>query len=343
MQREITQKGNLLDENGVLTQVGYAKSLILDYSRDKIKAAAHRIKEWDYYLVYNNDFALALTVADNSYMSLVSASLLDFNNPQEHTTSLMAPFPMGKLHLPQSSAAGITQYKNKSSRFRFITENGVRKLSCHLNNFKDKKPLYAEIELFDQPQDSMVIATPFDGDKKAFYYNQKIIGMRAKGKAFFDGREYIFNPEDSFGMLDWGRGVWTYKNTWYWGAAQGTVDGRVFGFNIGYGFGNTDAASENMIFYDGMAHKFDRLTFQIPQKDGKDDFMRPWKIVSNDGRFDMSFEPILDRASKTDVLLICSDQHQVFGKFTGSAILDDGKIINIKDFIGFAEKVYNKW
>jgi len=53
--------------------------------------------------------------------------------------------------------------------------------------------------------------------------------------------------------------------------------------------------------------------------------------------------PILDRASCTDVKLILSDQHQVFGRFTGKAILDDGTVIELKDFIGFAEKVHNKW
>ena len=37
-----------------------------------------RIKEWDYYLVMNGQFALALTIADNSYMGLDSISLLDF-------------------------------------------------------------------------------------------------------------------------------------------------------------------------------------------------------------------------------------------------------------------------
>ena len=343
MQREITQKGKLLDENGVLTQTGYAKSLILDYSRDQIKAAKHRIKEWDYYLVYNDSFALALTVADNSYMSLLSASLLDFDSLFQQTTGQMAAFPMGRLRLPKSSVSGVTQGRSKKSRFQFITENGSTTLLCHMDNFKDKKPLDAEIRLFDRPRDSMVIATPFDGDKKAFYYNQKIIGMRAEGKAVFDGREYRFDPKDSFGLLDWGRGVWTYKNTWYWGAAQGLLDGHTFGFNIGYGFGNTCAASENMLFYDGIAHKLDRLTFRIPQKDGKDDFMSPWKIVSDDGRFNMSFEPIMDRAAKTDVLLICSDQHQIFGKFCGTAVLDNGKILNIRNLTGFAEKVYNKW
>ncbi|MBR5739895.1 MAG: DUF2804 family protein, partial [Firmicutes bacterium] len=36
-------------------------------------------------------------------------------------------------------------------------------------------------------------------------------------------------------------------------------------------------------------------------------------------------------------------QHQVFGKYTGSMVLDDGSVIEVKDFLGFAEKVFNKW
>lgn len=51
----------------------------------------------------------------------------------------------------------------------------------------------------------------------------------------YDGRSYQFDPEDSFAVLDWGRGVWTYHNTWYWGSASYHVDGVPFGWNIGYG------------------------------------------------------------------------------------------------------------
>lgn len=343
MEHEITQKGRLLDKQGRLREPGYARSLLLNYSRDDIRAAKHRIKEWDYYLICNDDFAAAFTVADNGYMSLLSASLLDFTVPWQQTTSPMSAFPMGKLNLPRSSAFGITQGKIKNTVLRFEVKDGIRRLSCHMDSFKDKKPLDAEFILSDEPRDSMVIATPFPKHPRAFYYNQKIIGMRAEGKLCFDGRDYIFSPDNSFGLLDWGRGVWTYKNTWYWGAAGGRLDGEHFGFNIGYGFGDTSAASENMLFYKGIAHKLGRLTFDIPKKNGKDDFMSPWKIASDDGRFNMDFVPTLDRAAKTDVLLICSDQHQVFGKFSGQAVLDDGTVLHIKDFTGFAEKVFNKW
>ena len=38
------------------------------------------------------------------------------------------------------------------------------------------------------------------------------------------------------------------------------------GFNLGYGFGNTEKATENMIFVDGKASKLEQVTFQIPGK-----------------------------------------------------------------------------
>ena len=46
----------------------------------------------------------------------------------------------------------------------------------------------------------------------------------------------------------------------------------------------------------------------------------------------MDFVPVLDRAACTDVKLIKSDQHQVFGRFTGKAVLDDGTVIEVRDF-----------
>ena len=336
--------GKLLDAGGRLQEAGYATSLVKEYCRGDIKAPGWRIKEWDYYLIYNDRFGIALTVDDNSYMSMLSASILDFTAPAERTVSPIGALPMGKTNLPASSAAGVTRLTIGKSEFTFTVENGARRLKAHLDNFKDGKPFDADILLTEEPRDSMVIATPFPDAPKAFYYNQKIVGMRAAGTVNAGGEEYRFDPKDSFGLLDWGRGVWTYSNTWYWGAGHGEVDGHVVGFNIGYGFGDTSAASENMIFVDGKAHKFDKVTFNIPQTaDGKDDFMSPWTFTSSDGRFEMDFIPVMDRASRTSVVVIESDQHQVFGKFSGRMVLDDGSVVELKDFLGFAEKVKNRW
>ena len=44
-----------------------------------------------------------------------------------------------------------------------------------------------------------------------------------------------------------------------------------------------------------------------------------------------------------DLKVIETDQHQVFGRMSGKAILDDGEVIEIKDVMCFAEKVRMKY
>jgi hypothetical protein len=213
-------------------------------------------------------------------------------------------------------------------------------ISIDAPDFDKGRGLKGELFLAQPAMDRMVIATPFPNASRAFYYNQKINCLRASGEVIVGGERFAFAPETSMGVLDWGRGIWTYDNTWYWGSASGVVDGRAFGFNIGYGFGDTSAASENMVFVDGRAHKLDQVTFHLP--DGELD-ASPWRFSSNDGRFEMSFAPIVDRSSHANVGPIESDQHQVFGRFSGAVVLDDGAKLEVRDLIGFAEKVRNRW
>ncbi|HAP42975.1 MAG TPA: DUF2804 domain-containing protein [Spirochaetaceae bacterium] len=344
MEQKKMTPGSLLDERGRLTEPGYAFTPVKQYDRKAVKAGRLRIKEWDYYLVTNRDYGVAITVADNAYMGLASLTLLDFRAGSQVTVSPMLALPLGRLRMPASSETGDVVCRGKGFEVVFRRVGTVRHLSARFKNLEKGQPVAVDIELFDEPRDSMVIATPFPKKPTAFYYNRKIIGMRARGEVRYRGETFAFSPEDSFGLLDWGRGVWTYKNTWYWGAGQGLVDGAVFGFNLGYGFGDTSSASENMLFYQGLAHKLDDVTFQIPvDQAGRDDFLKPWRFSSSDGRFEADFTPILDRAALTSLGVLCSDQHQVFGLFNGTATLDDGRVLRLRDFLGFAEKVYNKW
>ena len=343
MQYEIKEAIPLLDEQGNLIQAGYAKRLLPVYDRSKVKGGIMRLKEWDYYYIGNDKFGVALTIADNSYMGLDSISFLSFEDePWEITMSPMRILTMGKTGLPATSAAGVSQIQGKGYELKFVVDEGKRVLTAHMDNFKDGEAININITLSKEPEESVVICTPFE--KKAhFYYNQKINCMRAEGTVKIGDETYVFEPDSAFGVLDWGRGVWTYHNTWYWGSASGLVDGVDFGFNIGYGFGDTSAATENMLFYNGKAHKISQVKFEIPMKAGKEDYMKPWKFTSDDGRFEMDFVPIIDRASCTDFKLLKSDQHQVFGRFSGKAILDDGAVVKVSDLMGFAEKVENKW
>ncbi len=353
---EIVKATPLLDEKGNLTEPGWARQPVFEYEREAIKAPKFRIKEWDYYIVIHDgrrdgteSFATAFTISDDGYIGLQSVSLLhlDEGNSSEHTETVLNAFPMGKLHLPESSKSGDVNYEDDRLKMSFKKNAAKRRITCEFKNFQDGKTLTADILLTQLKADSMSIATPWD--KKAhFYYNQKINCMPAKGEVTFDGKTYTFDPEFDYATLDWGRGVWTYDNTWYWGNGNAKVDGHNFGFNIGYGFGNTSAASENIVFLDGVAHKLDDVDFGIPNdvsfKDmASPEYMKPWHMTSSDGRFEAEFVPVLDRFAKMDFKVIVSDQHQVFGRMTGKAKLDDGTELEFKDILVFAEKVHNRY
>lgn len=339
---EVTTAHDLLNADGTLAEPGWSKSLIQKYNRKDIAAPKWRIKEWDYYLILSDKHAVAFTLSDDGYIGMQSASLLVFDekNPWEQTSSILNFLPMGKYKLPATSDEGDVRYHDKKLDLDFIKGKNARHIFGEYRGFKDGKTLKVDITLEQPPMDTMVIATPWKENKKAFYYNQKINCMRASGYAEFDGVRYEFNPETDFGTLDWGRGVWTYDNTWYWGSGNAVIEGKPFGFNIGYGFGDTSAASENILFYDGKAHKLDDVSFNLPENGSYTD---PWTFTSSDGRFEMDFVPVIDRAAKISLKLIETDQHQVFGRMSGKAVLDDGRVLELKDIMCFAEKVRMKY
>ena len=344
----IVSPASLLDERGSLVQPGYSFSPLFSYDRSRIAASKLRIKEWDYYLVNDDEYALAFTIGDMGYAALVSASLLDFRNQTFITESAMGMLPLGRLHMPNVSLLGITRFEDKRASMRFEVADGMRRLAVRFADFKCGDSLEVELVLDQEPRDSMVIATPWAEDPHAFYYNQKIVGMRAIGTFTLGGLRHEFHDGDSFGLLDWGRGVWTRDNTWFWGVAQGNQNGRRFAMNLGYGFGDTSAASENMIFVDGVAHKLGRVDFGIPIRNAHGHtvgeyfaLMQPWHVTDDAGRLDLRFEPDIDRVDYIDLKLVVSDQHQVFGKFSGTVVLDDGTKFEICNLRGSAEAIHN--
>lgn len=342
MQTEITESHPLLDDKGYLQQAGFARKLLPIYNKQTNLLSRLKTKEWDYYYIGNDHYGIALTIDDNGYMAQDTISFFDFDKAFHHTVSKMQLMTLGRKNLPASSVSGTTEYLAKDYHMAFKAEENRRLLTADMTNFLKGEDFHADITLEPVPEESMVIVTPFHKDKH-FYFNQKINCMAACGTVKIGTRIYSFQPTDSFAVLDWGRGIWTYSNTWYWGSLSTIIDGHTFGFNIGYGFGDTSAASENMLFYDGKAHKLQQVTFHIPGSNNAPNFTETWQFSSSDNRLNLRMEPIFDRASKVDVGLIGSDQHQVFGRFYGTCILDDGTEVNVDGAVGFAEKVKNRW
>ena len=186
--------GPLLDARGALVEAGYATSLVRRYDRAAIRACGLRIKEWDYYCIIGGDTVLALTIADNSYMGLESVSLIDLGTPLAAHAQLHAPDASGPNGLPSASSQGSVAVERPGYALRFDNDGMRRELIVRVDDFREHKPLTARVTLTGAARDSMVIATPFAGHPRAFYYNQKINCLRAAGEVVFDGETRRLTP-----------------------------------------------------------------------------------------------------------------------------------------------------
>jgi hypothetical protein len=247
---EVTTVQPLLNKDGSLREPGWSRRPVQIYDRKVITAPKIRIKEWDYYIILAKDYGIGLTVSDNGYVGLQSVTLFDFTKPEEITNTILNAFPLGKLRLPTSST-GNTSYHDKRLDIDYIVTPGKRHILCEFKEFT--KGIDPVVRHHAVPAGDGLHGHRHPvvrGHKKAFYYNQKINCMRAEGVVRYDGREYVFSPKPISAPLT-GDAACGPTTTWYWGSGNGLVEGKPFGFNIGYGFGNTAAATENILIYDG--------------------------------------------------------------------------------------------
>ena len=336
MQNEIKAPEALFGADGCLANPGWARKMYFRYDPEKMAAPREKLREWDYYFVGSEAMGISITINNFGGAGMLTAKLMNYAEGY-HLKKVVAI--RENIHQPRDDE-GTCYIRCGDAEGMFLRKPGKHVIKLTMPDFHEGKTYSLDITLQVPETDRMVIATPFAEGKELFFFNEKLNCMRASGTVKLGDLTHTFLPDRDFGVLDFGRGVWPDRNRWYWGSASGELEGHLFGWNIGYGFGDLRHATENMIFYDGVAHKFDAITFRIPEEGH---MAGNWKIQSNDGRFDMEMTPILDRYAPCDLEKGGSLQHQVFGRFTGKCVLDDGTVLNVKDFFGFAEDVINNW
>jgi hypothetical protein len=327
MQTELTTVSSLLDDHGNLSQVGWSRQPLLDCNLEKAHFYAlrplqrFRIKRWDYYAVFTPRRFFSATIADLGYAGNLFVYTLDFASGELREEGLVVPLGRG-ISLPRNSTQGDSRFEDSRLRLHFgLTAQG-RHVEVDWPAFHDGKGIQASIDLLCPPEhESMTIVIPIRG--RRFYYNRKINCMPAQGYIQYAGqREELL------------------RSFWNWASASGFLpDGRTIGLNLGCGFGDLSRAGENCLVLNGRVHKLEDVRFDYRSGD----YMQPWRFTDSQGRLDLTFTPFKDRVAKTNLGVISSQVHQMFGRYTGWAVDDHGQCIEIQDLIGFAEEHRARW
>lgn len=344
MQKEITTPGPLLTDNGQLAQVGWMRQPLLDPNLEEARFYHFRplqflrLKRWDYYAVFTPQRFFSATIADLGYAGNIFVYTLDFESGDLHEEGLVAPLSRG-LHLPRHSSEGISSYEGKGVKLTFRVNGETRQISVDWPAFHAGRGIKAEIELNHRADhESMTIVIPIG--KRRFYYNHKVNCLPAKGYLQYGDVYQELHPEDSLASLDWGRGVWEYRSFWNWASASGFLpDGRTVGLNLGAGFGDTSAATENCLILDGKIHKLGQVTFDYDPND----YDKTWHFRDDQERLQLDFQPYTGRLARTNLGIIFSEVHQMFGHYSGEVKTDNGKQVHLEGLIGFAEEHHARW
>ena len=342
MQKEITSRTRLLDENGDLAVAGWARRNLFDEERRLVKRRGRR-KEWDFYQVSDGRILVQINFFNITLASAATAAVIDMKTGEKIECADISLCTRDRYLLPEvSDTPNRFDYERKGVRLSFETTETSRRIT--FSGKAKGQPLEADLTLRIFPGDeNITIVTPFLGMPDRFFLTTKHNCMPCEGKVTWGEREFVFTPDRSFGVLDWGRGVWPHKNVWYWGNGATYIDGKRFGFELTWKIGDESNATETCLFFDGKAHKIGAV--DVEKFPGEDDsWMRPWHFISEDGRLDVTMTPYYDNKSGVVVLgELGMKTHQVHGLWNGFAVLDDGTRIEIKNMYAFCEYVVNAW
>lgn len=340
-QTRITEKTPLLSPEGKVLRPGYCEYNRFIYNRSAIKSKPGKIKEWDYYQISDDRHTIHFNIFDVSYAGSFTFSMFDRVTGDKLEKFAVSLLTYGKVDLEEdTNSPHVVSFRSGDTYAKIITFDGHRKLYAEFVH--NGVNFVIDLDLhYPEDLQSLVMAVPYENSEN-FFLNQKMNSMIASGTVKAGGivvKEFL--PDNSFAVLDWGRGVWPHEARWYWG--NGNIhlpDGHIFGFEIGWGFGDMSHATENALFYDGVLHKLEEVYLY---KD-ENDYFKPWVFSSNDGRFEMTMTPEYDNYTCSRIGNIVGNTcHQVFGKWNGKVILDDGKVIEIKDMLAFCEESHNLW
>ncbi len=342
MELELTKQVALCDERGNLNPDarGWTRYPLHQCNLSK---NYFRKKKWNYWCFTTSELLFSVTLADLDYAGTGFIYLFDIKTKQ--FTEVTELIPLGK---------GCELGERVEDRVFF--ENQRMKIS--IEYFKKEKEWEIHFDIFCKEfqgkidlQANLVSRIPFDHEtmsvvipwsKSRFQYTSKQNSILTEGSILLGNKMLSLESKDTMGILDFGRGVWKYSSSWNWASFSSVINGKNIGINMGAKWTDGTGFTENSILYDNKIYK---ITEDIVFTYDTQNYQNPWTHkTKNSDRVNLTFSPIYERKAYTNMLLIRSEVHQLFGFFHGYIRLEEGgPKIEIDQIFGWSEEHYARW
>ncbi|NRQ37796.1 DUF2804 domain-containing protein [Nonomuraea sp. NN258] len=285
-----------------------------------------RAKRWEYWGIVTPRHIVGLVASSLDYAGLHGVYVLDRETGRELAKDVVVPLAAHAV-LPPVSGAGRASVRGGGVRIVLDQHPGGTTISAVAPGLS----MELEVPLPDG-HESLGVVVPWG--PRRFQYTVKDVGRPVSGVLRLGAEEFTISADDSFAVLDHGRGKWPYSITWNW--AAGSAPGR--SVQLGGKWTDGTGSTENALFLDGRLHKIgDELEWHYDRSD----WLRPWRITGP--RVEVEFHPFHEKRAKTEFGVIGNETHQCFGHFAGRARADDGSWVDLDGLVGWAEEARNRW
>ena len=295
-----------------------------------------RKKRWNYWAVTSDSHLFSVTISNVDYVGLVFIYVADFVN--ETFNELTELLPLGRgCDLPDTVNADV-RFAGKGLNVSMLQKGSGVELDVAIDDFEGVS-LSARFRISNPPgHETLNVVIPWD--EKTFQFTSKQNTLPAEGTVDFGPQTIRFDEDQSFACLDFGRGIWPRDSVWNWGSASGRQDGVPLGLNLGGKWTDGTGYTENGICVGGRLTK---IAEDLHWQYDKNNFMRPWRITADSGVIDLTFTPVMERVAVSNLWLVKSEVHQMFGHYSGTVITTEGETIEVREMLGWAEDHVAKW
>jgi len=308
--------------------------------RANLRGRWGRTKRWDYWAVLTDRWVVALVYADVDYLGLVEVSWIDLATGRRGGRQAAVPLGRG-VDLPEIPGTEPLRFRGRHLGVDVDDGPDGTRLRATWTE-PDHRIGRLDVTVAAPPgHESLNVVIPWSD--RLFQFTSKHQARPATGVLDADGQRIGIGGDagDAWGVLDVGRGRWPYRTRWNWAGGAGRAgSGAVVGLQMGGRWTVGTGYTENGVI---VAGELVKIGEELDWGYDWDRPMAPWRVRGPQSGLDLTLTPRYDRHVRTNALVLSTEVHQVFGRWTGTVPSPGGGRLEVDGILGFAEESRSRW
>lgn len=341
MNNNSSEKNYLLSPKGLLIQSGRSRQMIYEYDRLAIPPLRRlmRLKERDRYIFGNSKVQIMLSLADYGYIGMVTSAVFNLEERTKKTTVNIIPLSFGITDLPASPEWGdVILRSGGEGSLDFSKASGKRYIRGRIERFDDVRSLYVNMTAEEPETDAVCSVIGNSAEPESFRMTYKKMAMPVSGSVVYGADTFNLSAEDSFCTLDWERSVLSKGTSSRWLMGQGALEE---GGTVAFSFSvcpSSKKLTDNAVFVNGELYDTGEVRLSRNDNDGT------FRLHSPANRIDLIFRPALSCKADAELMRFSLYESELTcGEWNGTIKLGSGKVVEVRNVIGFAEKNHFRW